>query len=316
MKFYYTIIVLLLAPSCAPKERPHFYGDAGRLNFPNASWEPAAVAVAPDGTVYVADSSLNCAVQVFNAEGLYLGGIGGLGKGPGELFVPTDVAVGPEGSVYVAEFGTHRVSVFGPDGAFRKTVGERHLAGPLGVAVGRDGKIYVADAEGGGLLIFSADGTLLETWGEERDTGQILDVAVAADGGVAFTPTGTGNVAFFSGYGRGPVRLKGTEDPTLVATEVTFGPAGDFFILGRRTDAGGALENFVRRLSPRGEQLEEVELTLTSPTGLAVAADGTMYVADGTRHDVRIYRPGASDAAEEPNRKSRLVEPAAVVDNH
>jgi DNA-binding beta-propeller fold protein YncE len=295
MKIYYTITALLLALSCTPKERPRFYADIGRLNFPEDSWEPAAVAFALDETVYVADSSMNCAVQVFNAEGLYIGGIGGLGKGPGKLFVPTDVAVGPKGNIYVAEFGTHRVSIFGRDGTFRKTVGERYLAGPLGVAVGRDGKIYVADAEGGGLLVFSADGEHLETWGEERETGQILDVAVAADGSVAFAPSGTGDVAFFPGYGGGPVRLKGAEEPTFVATEVAFGPGGDFFILGRRTDEGGTAENIVKRLSSGGELLEEVELTLTSPTGLAVAADGTMYVADGTRHEVRIYRPRAQN---------------------
>lgn|GEM_PF-1145720 len=303
MKTYYTITALLLALSCTPKGRLLFYADVGALNFPNDSWEPAAVAVAPDGTIYVADSSLNCAVQVFNAGGLYLGGIGGLGKGPGELFVPTDVAVAPKGNIYVAEFGTHRISIFGPDGTFRKTVGESHLAGPLGVAVGRDDKIYVADAEAGGLLVFSPGGELLETWGKERDTGRILDVAVAADGSVAFAPSGTGDVAFFPGYGGGPVRLKGAEDPAFVATDVAFGPAGELFILGRRPDEGGAVANFVKRLSSGGKLLEEVEITLTLPTGLAVAADGTMYVTDGTRHDVRIYRPRPQNGRDVSSKK-------------
>jgi hypothetical protein len=35
----------------------------------------------------------------------------------------------------------------------------------------------------------------------------------------------------------------------------------------------------------------KIEVALTSPTGLAVAADGTVYVSDGPRHDVRVYRP-------------------------
>ncbi len=281
---------MVLALSCGPRERPEHYVDTGRLNLPNDSWEPAAIAVGADGTVYVADSSLNCAVQIFDAEGVYVGAIGGLGKGPGELFVPTDVAVGPDGKIYVAEFGTRRVSVFGADGSFVKTVGEANLAAPFGVAAGADGKIYVADAEAGGLLIFSLEGELLDTWGKGRGTGQILDVAVAPDGGVAFAPGAAGDVIFYTAGRADPQYIKTTEDPACAPSDIAFGPRGNFFVLCQRTDAGGALENFVAKLSPNGELLEEIPLSLTSPSAVAVAPDGTMYVADGPRHDVRMYK--------------------------
>ena len=295
MRIYYIIPVILLALSCAPQERTECYFDVGRLNLPGDSWEPAAIAVAADGTVYVADSSLNCAVQIFDAEGVYVGAIGSLGKGPGELFVPTDVAVGPDGNIYVAEFGTHRVSVFRADGAFVKAIGERDLAAPFGVAVGPDGKVYVADAQAGGLLIFSPEGALLETWGKGRDTGQILDVAVAPDGGVAYAPGAEGDVLFFAAGQADPLRLKTGENPASAPAEVAIGPRGDFFVLSQRTDAGGALENFVVILSPQGKLIEEVPLSLTSPSAVAVAPDGTMYIADATRRDVRIYKPRQTD---------------------
>ncbi len=295
MRLHYTIPAFLLALSCGPREPAECYVDVGRLNLPNDSWEPTAIAVAPGGTVYVGDSSLNCAVQIFDADGVYLGAIGGLGKGPGELFVPTDVAVGPAGKIYVAEFGTHRVSVFRADGTFVKAVGERDLVAPFGVAVGADGKMYVADVEAGGLLVFSPEGVLLETWGEDRDTGQILDVAVAPDGGVAYAPGAAGEVLFITPGHADPLRLKTGEDAASVPAEVAFGPRGELFILGQRTDAGGTLENFVAKFSPKGELLEEVPLSLTSPSAVAVAPDGTMYVADGPRREVRIYRPRQSD---------------------
>ena len=295
MRIHYIIPAFLLALSCAPQERTERYVDVGRLNLPGDSWEPTALAVAPDGKIYVGDSSLNCAVQIFDVDGLYLGAIGGLGKGPGELFVPTDVAADPDGNIYVAEFGTHRVSAFRADGTFVRTIGERDLAAPFGVAAGPDGKIYVADAEAGGLLIFSPEGVLLETWGEDRDTGQILDVAIAPDGGVAYAPGAAGDVLFFTAGRANPLRLKIGEDLASVPAEIAFGPGGNFFILSQRTDAGGALENFVAEFSPKGELLEEVPLSLTAPSAVAVAPDGTLYVADGTRREVRIYRPRQSE---------------------
>ena len=296
MKINYTIAALLFALSCGPEKTAEPYVEVARLNAPGDSWEPAAIAVAPDGRIYVADSSLNSAVQVFDRDGLYIGGIGGLGKGPGELFVPTDVAVGPDGKIYVTEFGTRRVSVFEPDGRFVKTVGEGVLTAPFGVAAGPDGKIYVSDAEAGGLLIFSPEGALLEVWGEEADTGPILDVAVAADGGVALAPGPTGEVLFYSGYGRKLSRLKASKNGTFIATEVTFGPEGNFFVLGERTGAVGAQEHYVARLAADGRVIGEIELALTSPAGIAVAPDGTVYVADGSRHEVKIYRPYKGDS--------------------
>lgn len=44
---------------------------------------------------------------------------GGKGEGPGEFQKATDVAVSANGAIYVADHATARVSVFGPDGAFR-----------------------------------------------------------------------------------------------------------------------------------------------------------------------------------------------------
>jgi DNA-binding beta-propeller fold protein YncE len=290
MKLKYVAPFLFLALACAPRDTAVRYVDAGRLTAPDASWEPTSVAVGANGRIYVADSSLNCAVQVFAADGVYLGGMGGVGKAPGELFVPVDVAVGPDGDIYVAEFGTHRISIFRPDGGLVKIIGERELVGPFGVAVAPDGKIYVADAEAGGLLTFSRRGVLLDKWGEDRDTGHILDVAVASDGTVAYGPGDAGEVLLVTPHDSVPSRVTVNANMDSVPNEIAFGSQGELLVLGQRTDAGGTLENFVAILSPRGELLEEVPVSLTTPTGIAAAPDGTIYVADGPRHEVRTYR--------------------------
>jgi DNA-binding beta-propeller fold protein YncE len=287
----YIIVAALAALSCRPEAEKPAYVESGRLNAPLDTWEPVAVAAGNDGRVYVADASANSAVQIFDASRVYAGGFGGLGKGPGELFVPTDVAVGFDGTVYVSEFGTRRVSVFGPDGTFRRFIGEGLFTAPFGVASGPDGKVYVADAEAGGLFVFSAQGELLERYGAEVGVGRAWDVACADDGRFAVVVADATEIFLFHPGKQEPQTLHVAEEPTFVPVECAFGPERRIFVLGKVISAGGTEDFCVLKLSARGEMEVKIELTLTSPTGLAAAADGTVYVADGPRRAVNIYRP-------------------------
>lgn len=72
-----------------------------------------AVAVEPDGRIYVADF-FNHRIQVFTVEGQFVGSFGVQGTGDGQFERPTDLAFDADGDLYVVDFGNDRVQRFAP----------------------------------------------------------------------------------------------------------------------------------------------------------------------------------------------------------
>jgi sugar lactone lactonase YvrE len=79
---------------------------------------PTKVAVAPDGTVLVADGYANSRIHRFSAHGELLRSWGEPGGGPGQFHLPHSVAVAPDGTVFVADRENDRIQVFDLDGRY------------------------------------------------------------------------------------------------------------------------------------------------------------------------------------------------------
>lgn len=106
---------------------------------------PYGLDVAPDGTVFVADTDHHRVVKlpVTGAPEYF----GAYGTGDGAFRGPRDVAVGPGGRLLVADSLNHRVVVLRADGTFERTLdAEPLVAGPQKVAVDSSGRVFVADA--------------------------------------------------------------------------------------------------------------------------------------------------------------------------
>ena len=115
--------------------------------------------MAPDGTVYVADSG-NQRIQRFSATGAFLGAWGTGGSGDGQFLNPYDVAVAPDGTVYVAD--SFRIQHFSATGAFLGAWGawgggDGQFERTSGVAVAPDGRVYVADMYNNRIQVFGTD---------------------------------------------------------------------------------------------------------------------------------------------------------------
>jgi sugar lactone lactonase YvrE len=141
---------------------------------------PHGVAVAPDGSLYIADSS-NYRIQHLSPDGEVLQVWGQQspvmgGDAPdGTFSEPWDVAVGPDGSVYVADTWNHRVQKFTADGQFIAKWGfgisqnmddPYGMYGPRGIAVDADGLVYVTDTGNKRILIYDDDGNFVNQFGE------------------------------------------------------------------------------------------------------------------------------------------------------
>lgn len=111
--------------------------------------EPNAVAVARDGTIFVADghSAGKGAHRImkFAADGRFLKQWGSRGSGPDQLEVPHALALDAAGRLYVGDRWNNRVQVFDTDGKLLASWDQ--FGRPSGVYVDARGALYVSDSE-------------------------------------------------------------------------------------------------------------------------------------------------------------------------
>lgn len=157
---------------------------------------PRDVAVAPDGSVYIADT-MNHRLQHMSPEGDVIavwGQESTQAEGPapeGTFKEPWGVAVAPDGSVYVADTWNHRVQHFTAGGEFLQAFGtygqgETSFAfwGPRDVAVDGEGRVYVADTGNKRVVVFDAEVNPISEFGGGGELPGYLDepVGLGADG--------------------------------------------------------------------------------------------------------------------------------------
>jgi DNA-binding beta-propeller fold protein YncE len=189
-----------------------FGGDGGPAPLA-ALDQPSAVACAPNGDIYIADTMNNRVRMVEAATGI-IRTVAGMGEveemgplgdgGPAtdaRLFMPSDVALAPNGDLYVADMHHNRVrrvdaatgviTTVAGDGGFGNApdglpATEASLAGPAGIALvpgapGAPPRLLIADSYNAAVRVVGEDGVM-------RRLVDGSQVAFGAPSRVAYAP--------------------------------------------------------------------------------------------------------------------------------
>lgn len=268
--------------------QPGFTGDGGPARSARVS--PHDVAVAPDGSLFLAEASSHRIRRIDPAGIIHtFAGNGTTGTdgdgGPAtaaQLGAPFGVALGLDGSLYIADSQFHRVRKVTPDGIIHTIAGDGQQAShgdggpasasgvgsPEGLAVGPDGSLYIAEGYPGGKLRRIGPDGIIESVSDAPQIPQ--GVAVGPDGSIYFgaiTPSTPG-----------------------VSIEVVRQLHPD----GTKTVAAGSdwfqrcnLANCESGTGFAGDGGAASEAKLSAPRDVAVAPDGTLFIADYSNFRIR-----------------------------
>src|SRR5678816_198593 len=138
--------------------------------------DPFGVAVAADGTIYVADAGESNRIRKVSPDGnvsTLAGGSEGFADGAGtaaSFNTPSALALAPDGNLYVADTGNNRIRKITPDGRVSTVAGngtagyvdgpaaQAQFNGPIGLAVSVSGDIYVADTYNDVIRMITTEG--------------------------------------------------------------------------------------------------------------------------------------------------------------
>ena len=174
---------ITLEPSVDPYEENTISVEADQILYGDDQFQmnaPRDIALAHDGSLYVADS-LNHRILHLDSQGNLMHTWGEYGASDfnnnimapeGTFNEPWGVAVGLDGSVYVTDTWNSRIQKFTAEGDFLTMWGQfgaaetrYHFWGPRGIAVDQDGHVFVTDTGNKRVVIFDSEGNDLAAFG-------------------------------------------------------------------------------------------------------------------------------------------------------
>jgi sugar lactone lactonase YvrE len=278
-------IITTVAGNGAVVDPPAGNGDGGRAIVASLSF-PYGIASDTEGNLYIADTNHH-RVRKVDRQGIistaagngadYYGGDGGPAL-QASFYQPSGVALDSDGNLYIADSGNSRVRMVDDRGTITTVAGNllpvltgdgipatrASLARPSDIALGPQGTLYIADTQDNRVRKVDRHGII---------------TTVAGNGAAGFSGDGS------------PAERASLLAPSGVALDAE----GNLFIADsgnnrvRRVDRHGIITT-VAGNGARGFSGDGGSATLASlshPTGVALDADGNLYIADAGNHRVR-----------------------------
>jgi sugar lactone lactonase YvrE len=269
-------------------------GDGTAGSSPGSFNHPGAVAVAPSGYVFVADTA-NDRIVKLRPDGSLVGQFGVIGSGEGRLHRPSGVAADGAGRVYVADNLNNRIEVFDEAGHYLarwglRGVGPGQLSQPTGLAVGCEGSVFVADTNNNRIQRFDPAAPAgvgcvpASAWPPPLDVAPVLRVNLLRRTGILARRALALTVSCERGC---QVRVTATLSPSSprsprrrVALLASSRPLGAALTGHVRLRVGpGALRHLRRALGRRRAMLARVRILAIGPTGRRTVVTRTYAVA-------------------------------------
>jgi DNA-binding beta-propeller fold protein YncE len=282
---------------------------------PDANVPPDA---APDANVPPDATATLCTIGPFTSGVSTLAGCAVAGADDGARDVarfanPGNVLRGPDGDLYVADFDNHRVRVVDADGNVRTLTAQANFIKPFGLAFTPDGTLYVSTDDNDSGQHSSLTGTI---WRIDLETGDATVVIrdIGRPRGLAALDDGR---LVLADYVHQTVRLLDPAGPTLTNLAGTFDQSGWVDDTGAAARFAGpydvgvlpddsivvtdlfnhrirrvTLAGVVTTIAGTGEagDADGAALTVAQfhfPQGIAVDADGAVYVSDMENYTIR-----------------------------
>ena len=249
----------------------------GTSSTPNFD-DPRGVAVDTAGNIFVAEFQSHRIRKITSAGVVttFAGtGVAGSADGIGvnaTFNYPSGVAVDANGNILVADAGNHKIRKISASGVVSTLAGTGAWGSadgpgvnssfflPLGIAVGADGTVYVGDSGGNRIRKISVSG----------------NVSTLAGTGAAGSADGNGAAASFN-------------DPAALAVDA----AGNVYVADylnnkiRKITAAGVVSTLAGTGAVGNADGVGANASFYYPFGIAVGADGTVYVSDFLNAKIR-----------------------------
>jgi DNA-binding beta-propeller fold protein YncE len=287
-------------------------------------FNPTGVALSPDEKkLYVSLTSTGKVVEIdFEAGSMrYVANVSA--KAPRQ---PLGLATDAQGNLYVADIVGQKVLVYGPSGAWQRTIGEGKLDRPTGLAIDRRRQVlYVT--QGGRvdnaihqIEVYALDGRHVRTIGKRgKQAGEFMYptfLAIGPDGNLYVSDTLNFRVQVFDPDGN-LVGVFGQQSDAVGGFNKAKGIAFDNAGLMHVTDAASSIVQIFNRrqqiLLAYGGAGMELGLMAT-PNGIVIDSKNNIYIADLMGDRVSQYllldTSGAEEGAGAPTGPSAGAAPA------
>lgn len=287
-----------LVPSIRKREAPPILGvrfvkTIGRTGQGAGEFlMPMGLVLDAYGQLYVADAGNN-RIQVIDTNGHFVAEFGSYGWRDGEFDYPNDVALSLD-TLYVADTGNDRVQychlvnrIFYP---LLTTLEEYEFDSPEGIDIGRNGEVYVIDTRNHRWVKFTRDLApvfAMGSFGSSREQfWNPADIVVNPINTVYVVDKDNNSIKSYDFSGN-PIHTWGEEGSALGQFRVPKRIALDTWNNLYVTDSGNRR---VQVFTPDGKTiLDFTDKALLNPCGIAVSANGTVYVSDVDAGDIKVF---------------------------